>query len=95
VINDPALAAGSAALLATALGKDRVMLAPPARRAAMPARLFRICGSRRQQIGVLRRGRHRSRLIEAAKAGGKPVPVNHSPFFAPVPDPQSAPAWKC
>jgi hippurate hydrolase len=27
------------------------------------------------------------KLIAEAAAGGKPVPVNHSPFFAPVPEP--------
>jgi hippurate hydrolase len=26
-------------------------------------------------------------LAEAAKPGGKPVPFNHSPFYAPVPEP--------
>ena len=26
-------------------------------------------------------------LIEAASNGGQPVPGNHSPFFAPLPEP--------
>jgi hippurate hydrolase len=26
-------------------------------------------------------------MIEAYKTQGKPLPVNHSPFFAPVPEP--------
>ena len=26
------------------------------------------------------------KLVAAAKAGGPPVPVNHSPLFAPVPE---------
>jgi hippurate hydrolase len=32
-------------------------------------------------------GNDRSVLAEAMKPGGKPMPVNHSPFFAPVPEP--------
>jgi hippurate hydrolase len=26
-------------------------------------------------------------MLEEYKAQGKPVPVNHSPYFAPVPEP--------
>jgi metal-dependent amidase/aminoacylase/carboxypeptidase family protein len=26
-------------------------------------------------------------LVDAMKPGGKPLPFNHSPFFAPVPEP--------
>lgn len=32
-------------------------------------------------------GNEKSTLAEALKPGGKPLPVNHSPFFAPVPEP--------
>jgi metal-dependent amidase/aminoacylase/carboxypeptidase family protein len=27
------------------------------------------------------------KVVAAAKAGGPPVPVNHSPYFAPLPEP--------
>lgn len=32
-------------------------------------------------------GNDRNTLAEALKPGGKPLPVNHSPFFAPLPEP--------
>jgi amidohydrolase len=83
VYNDPALTARTAAVFKAAFGdKAQVNAAPTPTSedfseyvdAGVPCVFF--------NIGVYDPSR-----IAAAAAGGPPVPVNHSPYFAPVPEP--------
>jgi hippurate hydrolase len=85
VINEPALSAQSAATLTAALGKDRVVLIPasePGWTASEDFSEFAQGGKVRSvyfSIGTS------AAMAAQYKAQGKPVPVNHSPFFAPDP----------
>ena len=88
VVNDSDLAASSAAVLKSALGESRVTLEP----AFKPGWTASEDYSEYVNAGVSRSvffsiGGSEPKLIEEAKAKGKPVPVNHSPFFAPVAGP--------
>jgi len=84
VVNEPALAAQSAAMLATALGKDRVELIPASEPGWTASEDF----SEFAQGGKVRAvyfsiGGTSPAMAAQYKAQGQPVPVNHSPFFAP------------
>lgn len=83
VINDSDLVARTEATLKAAFG-DKARRVPPITpsedfsvfvNAGVPSMFFFIGVSEPQ------------RVAESRKAGGKPVPFNHSPFFAPVPEP--------
>lgn len=84
VINDAALVGKVEPVLAAALGGDRVRRVPPITpsedfsefvNAGVPAMFF--------FIGV-----HEPKDVQASRQpGGKPLPINHSPFFAPVAEP--------
>jgi len=84
VVNDPALAARTAATLKAALGDDKVTLVPEAApgwtasedysefvNAGMPHSVYFSIGGYPQAV------------IDRDKAEGKQVPTNHSPLFAP------------
>ena len=86
VINEPALSAQSAATLTAALGKDRVVLIPASEPGWTASEDF----SEFAQGGKVRSvyfsiGGTSAAMAAQYKAQGKPVPVNHSPFFAPDP----------
>ena len=83
VINDPDLMARTAAVFKAAFGDKAVLMSGPVPtsedfsefiNAGVPSVFFNI-------------GATDPAKIAAAKAGGPPVPVNHSPYFAPVPEP--------
>jgi hippurate hydrolase len=83
VINDPALTDRTAGVFRAAFGQDAVLLSEPMSggedfsdfiHEGVPSVFFRVGGS-----DVL--------ALETARKGGAPVPVNHSPFFAPAPGP--------
>lgn len=88
VLNDSVLAADTAAILKTALGNANVDLVPDSKpgwtasedyselvNAGMPHSVYFSVGG------------YAPETIARYKAEGKPLPVNHSPFFAPVPEP--------
>jgi amidohydrolase len=84
VINDPALAAASYARLKAALGETRVTLTPeaaPGWTASEDYSEFVSAGMARSvYFGI---GGYTQATLDGFKAQGKPVPVNHSPYFAP------------
>lgn len=83
VMNDPALTARTATVLKAAFG-DRVHEETRAGSASEDFSEFVNAGV----PGVfLSLGALDPALIAADKAKGEPVPVNHSPFFAPLPEP--------
>jgi hippurate hydrolase len=88
VLNDSALGADTAALLKAAFDEGRVTLIPASEpgwtasedsselvNAGMPQSLYFSIGG------------YEPEALARYKAEGKPVPVNHSPFFAPAPRP--------
>jgi len=84
VINDQALAQRTVAALKAQLGDAKVVQVPPITASedfsefaveGVPAFFF--------FIGV----NDPKEVAESQKEGGKPLPFNHSPFFAPVPEP--------
>ncbi|WP_454882886.1 amidohydrolase [Sphingomonas oryzagri] len=88
VLNDSGLAADTAAILKTALGAANVDLVPESKpgwtasedyselvNAGMPHSVYFSVGG------------YAPETIAKYKAEGKPLPVNHSPYFAPVPEP--------
>lgn len=88
VLNDSALAADTAAILKSALGDANVDLVPDTKpgwtasedyselvNAGMPHSVYFSVGG------------YDPKTIARYKAEGKPLPVNHSPYFAPVPEP--------
>lgn len=89
VVNEPALAAEAAAVLAGALGAGRSVLVPasePGWTASEDYSEFAEGGKVRSVYFSI--GGTSAEAIATFKAAGKPVPVNHSPFFAP--DPQGS-----
>jgi len=88
VVNDDALAAETAAVLKTALGADNVALEPdykPGWTASEDYSDFVDAGMKKSvYFGI---GGYDPKMIAEYKAEGKPLPVNHSPYFAPVPEP--------
>jgi hippurate hydrolase len=84
VVNDPSLTAEMAQVFKAAFGEKASELPRPATpsedysavvNAGVPKSLFFM-------IGV-----YDPAKFAAAQAGGKPLPYNHSPYFAPVPEP--------
>jgi metal-dependent amidase/aminoacylase/carboxypeptidase family protein len=86
VYNDGALAAQASSILMKALG-DRVTFVPataPGYTASEDYSEYVEAGVRSVYFGI---GGDDPKMLAAYKAQGKPVPVNHSPYFAPVPEP--------
>jgi len=84
VINDPALTARIGPVFQAAFG-DKAVLDPAPGPASEDYSVFVNAGVKASldfQIGVYDPAR-----VAAAAAGGDPLPVNHSPFYAPVPEP--------
>jgi hippurate hydrolase len=84
VINDPALAARTAATLKAVLGDDKVTLVPvtaPGWTASEDYSEFVNAGlTHSVYISI---GGYPQAVIDQDKAEGKPLPTNHSPLFAP------------
>ena len=88
VVNDSALAAATAAVLKTALGDDKVTLVPeekPGWTASEDYSAFVAAGMTHSVYFSI--GGDDPATIARYKADGKPLPVNHSPYFAPLPEP--------
>jgi hippurate hydrolase len=88
VVNDPALSAGAAAILAQALGTQNVTLIPEYRPGGSASEDY----SEYVSAGLSRSvffniGGYDPATIARYKDEGKPLPGNHSPYFAPVPEP--------
>jgi amidohydrolase len=86
VYNDGALAAQASSILMKALG-DRVTFVPataPGYTASEDYSEYVEAGVRSVYFGI---GGDDPKMLADYKAQGKPVPVNHSPYFAPVPEP--------
>ena len=84
VVNSEAVVTRTEAVLKAAFGSKNVERAPPITASedfsafvneGVPSMLF--------FIGVL----EPQQVAESRTPGGKPLPFNHSPFFAPVPEP--------
>ncbi|GGH60372.1 N-acyl-L-amino acid amidohydrolase [Comamonas phosphati] len=84
VVNDAALVARTVKVFEAALGKDKVLPIPPITASedfsafinqGIPSMFF--------VVGV----HDPKKVAEASQPGAKPLPFNHSPFFAPVPEP--------
>ena len=89
VVNDPALGARAAAMLGQALGREHVTLVPasePGWTASEDFSEYTVAGV--AQTTYFSVGGYDPAVLARDKAEGKPVPVNHSPFFAP--DPQAS-----
>jgi hippurate hydrolase len=88
VHNDSALAAAMATMLKTALGDGNVSLVPeekPGWTASEDYSEFVDAGMPHSVYFSI--GGYAPETITKYKAEGKPLPSNHSPFFAPVPEP--------
>jgi len=87
VVNDPALAARAAALLENRLGAGNVKLVPsylPGGSASEDYSEYVAAGVRQSvYFGI---GGYEAATIALYKTEGKPLPVNHSPYFAPAPE---------
>ena len=86
VHNDIGLADHAAGVLQAAFGKD-VKFVPayvPGGEASEDFSAFVDAGVPSVFFGI---GGDDPKMLAQYKAGGKPVPVNHSPYFAPVPEP--------
>lgn len=84
VINDPALAAKLAARLTRAMGAGPVTLAPetaPGLTASDDFAEFEAAGAPHAVFFAI--GGYPQAVIDQYQAAGKPLPVNHSPYFAP------------
>jgi hippurate hydrolase len=88
VVNDPDLSTSAAAVLKSALGAGHVTLVPaylPGGSASEDYSEFVAAGMPKSIFfGV---GGYDPKTIAQYKSEGKPLPVNHSPYFAPVPEP--------
>lgn len=83
VINDQALTDRTAAVFKTAFG-SRAVLTPQPGSASEDYSEFIIAGVPSVYFSI---GGYDPAVIAKAKAEGKVLPVNHSPYFAPVPEP--------
>jgi len=83
IINDQAVTARTATVLKAAFG-NRAQQMPTFIYASEDFSEFLNAGVPGTMLSL---GMTDPRLIAAAAAGGPPVPVNHSPLFAPVPEP--------
>ena len=86
VHNDAALSARTAAVMTAAFGKDTLFIpaAGPSNNGSEDFSVFIDEGVPSVFFAV---GGYDPAMIARYKAEGKPLPVNHSPFFAPVPEP--------
>jgi hippurate hydrolase len=86
VINDPELAAKSAAMLQQAFGRDVVLIGAdrPGFSASEDFSVYTDAGVRSVFYWV---GGYDPKVLQDDKARGIPVPINHSPEFAPAPEP--------
>jgi hippurate hydrolase len=88
VINDIALSDTMSGVMKTALGADNVTLVPaykPGGNASEDYSEFVAAGLKKSvYFGI---GGYDPKMIADYKAEGKKLPVNHSPYFAPVPEP--------
>jgi amidohydrolase len=84
IINTEAVVKTTEAVLKAALGASRVVLVPPSSASedfsvfvneGIPSMFFSVGGTAN------------AAFAESRQAGGKPLAVNHSPFFAPLPEP--------
>lgn len=83
VVNDAALTARTAEVFKAAFGHNAIAVTAPGA-ASEDYSEFILAGVPSVYFML---GGYDSKVVEAAKAGGKPLPVNHSPFFAPAPEP--------
>jgi hippurate hydrolase len=83
VVNDAALTARTAAVFKTAFGASAVAQTQPGS-ASEDYSEFIIAGVPSVYFAI---GGYDPATMAKAKADGKPLAVNHSPFFAPVPEP--------
>jgi hippurate hydrolase len=83
VVNDAALTARTAAVFKTAFGASAVAQTQPGS-ASEDYSEFIIAGVPSVYFSI---GGYDPAALAKAKADGKPLAVNHSPFFAPVPEP--------
>ncbi len=88
VVNDPDLSAAAAAMLKAAMGDEHITLTPsymPGGSASEDYSELVAAGMPKSVFFQI--GGYDPKMIAQYKAQGKPVPVNHSPYFAPVPEP--------
>jgi amidohydrolase len=83
VVNDTALTDRTAAVFKAAFG-DKAILADYAGTASEDYSEFIAAGVPSLYFGI---GVYSPERVAAAKAGGPPLPSNHSPYYAPVPEP--------
>jgi hippurate hydrolase len=83
VVNDAALTARTAEVFKAAFGSDAVAVPAPGS-ASEDYSEFIIAGVPSVYFSI---GGYDAKAMEEARASGKPLPVNHSPFFAPAPEP--------
>ncbi|QUD89101.1 amidohydrolase [Phenylobacterium montanum] len=83
VVNDDALTERTAKVFKAAFG-DHAVAEPKPGAASEDYSEFIIAGVPSTYFGI---GGLDPKMLAEAKAAGKPVPANHSPFFAPVPEP--------
>lgn len=83
VVNDAALTERTAAVFKAAFGKNAVAQDKPGS-ASEDYSEFVLAGVPSVYFGI---GGYAPAEIEKARAEGRAVPVNHSPFFAPTPEP--------
>jgi hippurate hydrolase len=88
VINDDVLSASTVGVLEAAFGKSNVTLEPaykPGQTGSEDYSEFVAAGMAKSVFMMI--GGDDPGMIAEYKASGKPLPVNHSPYFAPVPEP--------
>jgi hippurate hydrolase len=84
VVNSAALVGRVEPVLKTAFGDDKIVRLPP----ITPSEDFAEYASGGSALMFFLVGVYDPKVVEASKQpGGKPLPINHSPFFAPVPEP--------
>lgn len=88
VVNDDALSVDAATILTAAFGEKNVDFQPAYRAGATGSEdysEFVAAGMTKSVFFGI--GGHDPKMLAQYKAEGKQVPVNHSPYFAPVPEP--------
>ena len=86
VHNDAALSARSAAMLKTVFGKD-VLFVPASESGGTASEDYSVFIDEGVPSVFFAIGGYDPATIARYEAEGKPLPVNHSPYFAPVPEP--------
>jgi len=88
VVNDSALGSAVTPVLQQALGEQNVTLVPEYRPGASASEDYSEYVAAGMSHSVFFNiGGYDPATIERYKAEGKPLPGNHSPYFAPVPEP--------